>query len=166
MSIILKGKVWKFGDGITTDEMAPGFALTYPWDERKKNILLSHKQFAGGCQQGDIIVAGENFGCGSSREEAPIDLKHLGVGGIIADSFARLFFRNCIAMGFPVLAYKGVSKIFKDGDTAEVNYDDALIKNLSSGKEVKGLPLPPDLVEIMESGGVLEQLRKEKSSAG
>ena len=104
MGIIVRGKVWKFGDHINTDYMSPGFGREEPWEIRKKYILHIHKAFTEGCQPGDVIVAGNNFGCGSSREAAPANLKKLGIGCVVAESFGRIFFRNCIAVALPVMA--------------------------------------------------------------
>lgn len=165
MSIMITGKVWKFGDDITTDYMAPGFALKYPWEERKKHILHIHKAFTEGCQSGDVIVGGKNFGCGSAREEAPADLKQLGIGCVVADSFARIFFRNCVAVGLPVMACKGVSEIFEEGDQLELDFENARVKNLSTGKEIKGPQLPQDLINIVKHGGILALLKSESQPA-
>lgn len=166
MSVVVRGRVWKFGDEVSTDSIIPAFALSLPWEERKKHMLVAHEKFNKGCQQGDVIVAGRNFGCGSAREEAPDFLRRLGVGCVVAETFSRLFFRNCIAIGFPVMACKGVSEIFSEGDTLELNLETAQIKNISTEKEIKGPSLPPDLLAIIESGGVLGQLKAEKKQAG
>ena len=163
MSTILRGRVWKFGDNVTTDYMAPGFAMDYPWEERKKFILHVHKHFSEEYQTGDVIVAGNNFGCGSSREMAPADLKRLGIGCIAAGSFARIFFRNCIAIGLPVLPCKGVLEIFEEGDILELDFEKAKIKNLKTGKILEGLPLSPDLINIVKHGGILSLLESEKT---
>jgi 3-isopropylmalate/(R)-2-methylmalate dehydratase small subunit len=162
MGIIVTGKVWKFGDEVSTDSIIPAFALSLPWDERKKQMLLVHETFNSSCRPGDVIVARKNFGCGSAREEAPESLTRLGVGCVVAESFGRLFFRNCISTGFPVMACKGVSEIFSEGDTLELNLEEARMRNITTGKEIKGPTLPPDLLAIMESGGILEQLKAEK----
>ncbi len=161
MSITIKGKVWKFGDHINTDYMAPSFASQVPWEERKKTILHIHKEFTEGCQPGDVIVAGKNFGCGSSRENAPTNLQMLGIGCIVAESFGRIFFRNCIAVALPVLALQEVSKLFDEGDQLELDFQNSLVKNLTIGKQAKGSRLSPDLLEIVKSGGTLALLKKE-----
>jgi len=162
MGMIVTGKVWKFGDSIPTDFIAPGFALALPWEERRKHILHVHKTFAQQCQPGDVIVAGSNFGCGSSREEAPADLRQLGIGCVVAESFARTFFRNCVAIGLPVMSCKGVSGMFKEGDRLELDFENAQVRNLTTGQELKGPPLAPDLVNIIRRGGILELLKSEK----
>jgi 3-isopropylmalate/(R)-2-methylmalate dehydratase small subunit len=162
MSSLLRGRVWKFGDSIPTDHIAPGFALALPWEQRKKHILYVNKTFTEQVRPGDIIVAGSNFGCGSAREEAPTDLKQLGIGCVLAESFARIFFRNCISVGLPVLACKGVSSAFNEGDEIEVDFENAQVRNLTSGKELKGPPLAPDLLKIIQGKGILELLKSEK----
>lgn len=161
MSIIIKGKVWRFGDNINTDYMAPSFAVDAPWEERKKAILHIHKAFTEEARPGDVIVAGKNFGCGSSRETAPVNLKRLGIGCVIAESFGRIFFRNCIAVAFPVLAIPGVADLFEEGETLELDFDHSLVRNCSTGKEVEGKPLTQDLINIFHNGGLLAMLKNE-----
>ncbi len=161
MSFIITGKVWKFGDHINTDYMAPGFSTQLPWEERKKTILHIHHDFVEKHQPGDVIVAGRNFGCGSSRETAPVNLKRLGIGCVVAESFGRIFFRNAIAVALPVMACKGVSKLFEEGDQLELDFENALIKNLSTNRKVNGPPMTPALISIVREGGILALLRKE-----
>jgi 3-isopropylmalate/(R)-2-methylmalate dehydratase small subunit len=161
MGTIVTGKVWKFGDNISTDYMSPMFTKQAPWEEQKKYILHIHKVFAQRCQPGDVIVAGKNFGCGSSRESAPDNLKRLGIGCVIAESFGRIFYRNCIAIGLPVMAHKGISDIFNEGDLLELDFEQARVKNLTTDNEVKGMPLVPDLINILKNGGILALLKSE-----
>ena len=163
MSLTFTGKVWKFGDDINTDYMAPSFAWQDPWEKRKKYVLHIHKTFTETFHPGDVIVAGKNFGCGSSREYAPINLKQLGVGCVVAESFGRIFFRNCIAIAFPVMAFKGVSHIFEEGDELELDFETAVVKNLTSGQEMRGPSLPPELLDIFKKGGLLEVLKHERA---
>ncbi len=159
MSLIITGKVWKFGDHISTDYISPGFAKEYPWEKQKHYILHIHPGFSDGCQPGDVIVAGKNFGCGSSREGAPANLKKLGIGCVVAESFGRIFFRNCIANALPVLATRGVSDLFAEGDRLELDFERSVVKNLTTGKELQGPPLVPELIEIVRAGGILATLR-------
>lgn len=161
MSIVVTGKVWKFGDHINTDYMAPSFVREASWEERKKHILHIHNAFTEGCQPGDVIVAGKNFGCGSSRESAPANLKQLGIGCVVAESFGRIFFRNCIAIALPVVACKGVSDIFEEGDQLQLDFENSLVKNLTTGKEMKGPKLTADLMNIVKEGGILNLLKRE-----
>ena len=140
MGILITGRIWKFGDNISADYMAPGFAKTLPWEQRKKHILHIHKEFCEKNQSGDVIVAGANFGCGSAREEAPSNLKKLGIGCVVAESFARIFFRNCISIGLPIMACRGISEIFEEGDLLQLDFENAYVKNLSTGRELNGQP--------------------------
>lgn len=161
MGLIIKGKVWKFGDHMSTDYMAPSFDMEESWEERKRHILHIHEAFTRECQPGDVIVAGKNFGCGSSRESAPANLKRLGIGCVVAESFGRIFFRNCMAIALPALAFKGVSELFEEGDQLELDFENAVVKNLSKDDALKGVPLPPELVHIVGKGGLLASLRNE-----
>jgi len=166
MGITVKGKVWKFGDNMNTDFMAPSFSKMLPWEEQKKTILHVHHGFTENFREGDVIVAGHNFGCGSSREQAPANLQRLGVGCVIAESFGRIFFRNSIAIAFPVLACPGVSDAFDEGEQMELDFEHATVRNLSRGTELKSAALPADLVSIVAAGGILQVLRKEIAAAG
>jgi 3-isopropylmalate/(R)-2-methylmalate dehydratase small subunit len=166
MSIIIKGKVWKFGDDINTDYMAPSFAVDAPWEVQKKAILHIHKAFTEEAKPGDVIVAGKNFGCGSSRENAPTNLKRLGIGCVVAESFGRIFFRNCIAVALPVLAVRGVADSFEEGDILELDFEHSLVRNISRGKEMEGKPLTQDLVSIVQNGGMLAMMKRESMEKG
>ncbi|MCJ7595761.1 MAG: 3-isopropylmalate dehydratase [Desulfobacterales bacterium] len=161
MGTVLTGRVWKFGDNISTDYMAPSFGMEDPWEIRKKHILHIHETFPEGCRPGDVIVAGKNFGCGSSRETAPLNLKRLGIGCVVAESFGRIFFRNCMAIAFPVTVCKGVSQLFEEGDRLELDFENSLVKNLTTGKKLKGSDLPAELLEIVREGGILAFLKRE-----
>jgi 3-isopropylmalate/(R)-2-methylmalate dehydratase small subunit len=164
MSLIIKGRVWKFGDDVNTGYMAPSFTRNQPWDEIKKHILHVHRGFTEGFQPGDVIVAGENFGCGSSRERAPANLKKLGIGCVIAESFGRIFLRNSVAIALPVLICRGVSKAFEEGDELELDYGRSLARNLTRATELQGTPLPPELVRIVAAGGMMELLKQEAAT--
>ncbi len=165
MSLVIKGKVWKFGDDINTDYMAPGFLKNQPWELLRKGILHIHPGFTADFQPGDVIVAGENFGCGSSRETAPANLKRLEVGCVVAESFGRIFLRNSIAIAFPVLICKGISAAFDEGDRLELDFDQSIVRNLARGKEIRGTPLPPELVRIVAAGGMMQLLKQEAAAA-
>ncbi len=159
--MIIRGKVWKFGDDVNTDYMSPGFIEDMAWEEARKSILHIHPGFCEGFVAGDVIVAGENFGCGSSRESAPANLKRLGVGCVIAESFGRIFLRNSVAMAFPVLICRGISGAFDEGDDLELDYQHSLVKNLTRDTEILGTPLPPELIRIVAAGGILQLLEQE-----
>lgn len=154
VGIVVTGKVWKFGDHINTDYMAPSSIEQTAWEEAKKHILIVHETFAKNCQPGDSIVAGRNFGCGSSRESAPKNLKQLGIGCIVAESFGRIFFRNCIAIALPVLICKGITGVFEEGDQLRLDLENAQVENISTGRVIKGLPLSPEILEIIKAGGI------------
>lgn len=157
---LLRGRVWKFGHDISTDLLAPGAYAVAPLEERKRHVLEAVRpEFAREVRPGDVVVAGRNFGCGSSRETAPEGLQALGVACVLAESFARIFFRNAVALGLPVLPCPGVWELFEDGDQAEVVVADAWVRNPRTGRELRGQPLPPVMVDILQAGGILERLR-------
>ena len=158
MSMIVSGKVWKMGDHIYSDYMAPGFARKLPWEEEKKHILHIHPVFAERCQAGDVIVAGRNFGCGPSRENAAVNLKKLGIGCVVAESFARIFFRNAIAIALPVMECEEATRLFEEGDQLELDFENSRVRNLTRGRESSGPSLPPELIDIVKTGGILESL--------
>lgn len=129
-------------------------------EERKRHVLESVRpEFPHQARPGDVLVAGRNFGCGSSRETAPEGLRALGVACVVAESFARIFFRNAVALGLPVLPCPGVSALFEDGDLAEVWVAEARVRNPRTGRELRGQPLPEVMLEILQAGGILERLR-------
>lgn len=156
-------KVWLFGEDISTDLIIPGKYLV----DRDPESLAEHAmegadpEFSEKVEEGDVLVAGKNFGCGSSREHAPIALKAAGVSGIVAESFARIFYRNAINQGIPVLTYEGIDEEFETGDEIEVDWKEGEITNLSSEKTYRAEPLPPLLEEIVDAGGLLDLLKKE-----
>ena len=156
-----KGKVIKFGDNIDTDVIIPARYL----NSQDPAELALHcmedidKEFSKKVKAGDIVVAGENFGCGSSREHAPIALKASGIGCIIAKSFARIFYRNSINIGFPILECPGAVDAIADGDTVEVDYSSGLIRNIRTGEEFQAAPFPAFIKSIIESGGLIKSIR-------
>jgi 3-isopropylmalate dehydratase small subunit len=157
----IKGKVWKFGDNIDTDLITTTKLLELPIEELATHVLEAiMPEFAGQVRPGDVIVAGRNFGCGSSREEAPAALKQLGVGCIVAESYARTFFRNCIAIGLPAVICKDIGNIFKQGDTALVDFGEEMrITNVAGGRALRGEPMDSSILSIVESGGMMEKLK-------
>ena len=170
MTTIIKGKVWKFGDNIDTDVIIPGRYLTI----RDPDQMASHTfepirpDFTEKVSKGDIIVGGSNFGTGSSREEAPFVLKTLGIAAIVAESFARIFYRNAVNLGIPLLELKQVSNYFNEGDTAEIDFEEGIIKNLTQNKQYQGTKLPAFLMEIINAGGAIpavkQRIKQAKSS--
>lgn len=155
-------KAWVFGDNISTDLIIPGRYLI----ERDPESLSEHAmegadpEFSEEVQDGDIIVGGKNFGCGSSREHAPIALKAAGISGILAESFARIFYRNSINQGILVLSCEGIRDNFETGDEIEVDWESGEIKNLTSDETFEADPLPSLLGDIVKSGGLLEHLKR------
>ena len=160
MGIVVRGKVWKFGDDINTDLMDPGFASSGGWEVTRKYILHIHPKFNAEVKAGDIIIGGRNYGCGSSRETAPSNLKKLGIGAVIGESFGRIFFRNCIAVALPLLQCPKVGAMFTEGDMAELDVEKATVRNLTTGQEAKGVPLSPMMIEIMAKGGILQAMKE------
>ena len=157
----IKGKVWKFGDDISTDLIIPG---KYKFKTIDFNELASHAmegadpKFASRVSKGDIIVAGSNFGCGSSREQAPVVIKHSGVSAVVAKSFARIFYRNAFNVGLPVIECPGVVEGIKEGASVEISLADGKIT--AGGKSYAFKPIPPFLMTILEDGGLVEHFKK------
>jgi len=165
---LIHGRVWPFGDNVDTDVITPGVYVDAPLEEMKKHVLEAlNLRFPKEVKAGDIIVAGKNFGCGSSRETAPDAIKALGVGAVIAESFARIFFRNAISIGLPVLSCPGISGAFREGEEAEVDVFGAKVINLSSNRILQGQPLAKDILDMLSQGGTLsllkEMAQKEKA---
>lgn len=160
MDETLRGRVWLFGDDISTDLLSPGAYAVDPVEVRKLHVLESvDPNFASSVRPGDLLVAGTNFGCGSSRETAPENLKALGIGCVVASSFARIFLRNAVAIGLPVLICPDAPLIVATGDEAEVDLATGTFRNLVTGNLARGEPLPPKMREILAAGGILATLR-------
>jgi 3-isopropylmalate/(R)-2-methylmalate dehydratase small subunit len=155
---VLKGKVWVFPDNVDTDAISPGQYL----DDLK--ATLTHtcetiiKEFPSQVRDGDIIVAGRNFGCGSSRETAPNILQEKGIAAVVAESFARIFYRSAFARALPVLEVDNVLKEFATGDEIEINIPNAEIINLKTGKKLKGEKIHPILLNLLKYGGLENKL--------
>ena len=159
--MILRGKAWKFGDGISTDHIIPGryFHLRNNLPELAKHALEdADPDFVKKVQKGDFVVAGFNFGQGSSREHAAIVLKMSGVGAVIAKSFARIFFRNAINVGLPV-AICDTDNI-DTGDELEVDLERGKIKNITKDIDIKIKPLPKVMLKILSEGGLVPYIKK------
>jgi 3-isopropylmalate/(R)-2-methylmalate dehydratase small subunit len=159
----LKGKSFKFGDDISTDLIAPGrlFHLRSDLPELAKHVLEdADPDFASRVRPGDFVVAGRNFGLGSSREHAPAIIKLAGVGAVLAKSFARIFFRNSINVGLPVLACD--TDRINEGDQLEIDLSKGIIKNITSGEELGFNPLPDVMIKILDDGGLTEHITKNR----
>lgn len=159
--MVIKGKVHKFGDDINTDDIITAKYLVYTdAKELGKHCLETVKpDFANKVKSGDIIVAGKNFGCGSSREHAPLSIKGCGINCVIAKSFARIFFRNAINIGLPILESNDAVDDIKEGDEIEIDLEKGQIKNLTKNKIYKSAPFPKFMQEIIGHGGLLNYLK-------
>ena len=160
---IIKGKVWKFGDSVSTDSIISGKYKfkTIDLDELSKHAMETlFPDFAKHVKRGDIMVAGEDFGCGSSREQAPLVLKQLGVGAIVAKSFARIFYRNSVNVGLPLVESMEVHGRTKEGNALEIDLERGTIVNATTGESFKSKPMPEFLMQILEDGGLVEQFKK------
>ena len=163
MQDVIEGRVWTLGRDIDTDGIISGKYLTViDPNELKKHVLeIALPEFAAGARPGDLLVADENFGSGSSREHAPQALKAIGVAAILADSFARIFFRNSINLGLPAVEARGVRALFETGDTARVEMTRGRVTNLRTGRSIDFPPLPHHLLDLLEAGGLVEKVRAE-----
>ena len=155
------GKVYKYGDNVDTDVIIPARYLNAPSpDELAKHCMEDiDASFATKVQPGDIIVGGANFGCGSSREHAPISIRACGVRCVIAASFARIFYRNSINIGFPILECPEAAEAIQNGDEVSVDFDSGLIRDETTGAEFRATALPPFIGRIVEDGGLLPYLK-------
>ncbi len=163
MREVVEGRVWTLGRDVDTDQIISGKYLTIiDPNELKKHVFeIALPEFAANARAGDIVVAGENFGSGSSREHAPQALRAIGVGAVLADSFARIFFRNAINLGLLAIEARGVRALFEAGDTARVEMRTGTIQNLRTGASVKFPSLPAHLLELLDVGGLVEKVRRE-----
>ncbi len=164
MTTKIKAKAIKFGNNIDTDVILPGkyLILVDPCDLAKHALEGLDTQFVDKAKAGIIIIGGKNFGCGSSREQAPLALKYSGVKCVIAESFARIFFRNAINIGLPVIECKGISDAVANGDELAVDFEAGKIEDNSNGKKFQVNKLPPFILEIFTNGGLIEHLRKKR----
>jgi len=155
-----KGKVFKFGDNVDTDVIIPARYL----NSSDPKELATHcmedidKEFVNKVKTGDIIVATKNFGCGSSREHAPISIKAAGVSCVIAETFARIFYRNAINIGLPIIECKEASMGIDDGDEVEVDFDTGIIKDITKGTEFQGQAFPPFMQKIIDAEGLINYI--------
>jgi 3-isopropylmalate/(R)-2-methylmalate dehydratase small subunit len=159
---IIKGKIIKFANNIDTDVILPGkwLSLIDPKELAKHAMEGLDATFPKKAEKGIIIIGGKNFGCGSSREQAPLALKYAGVQCVLAESFARIFYRNSINIGLPVIEVKGISKTVNDDDEVSVDLEKGKITNLTKKETQTGTKMPPFIMEILVDGGLIENLRK------
>ena len=157
---MMEGKVWKFGDDIDTDIILPGRYLIYTDEERLSQHCMEglDSEFPNKVDNGDFIVAGKNFGCGSSREHAPIAIKGCGIRAVIAESFARIFYRNSTNVGLTLIEAPGISQYVKEGDKIQIDMDTGVI--IAGENRIEFKKLPPFMLGILEEGGLINYLKK------
>jgi 3-isopropylmalate/(R)-2-methylmalate dehydratase small subunit len=160
--LTIKGKAIKFGDNVDTDVILPGPYLVHtdPNELAKHAMEGLDPKFAEKAADGVIVVGGKNFGCGSSREQAPIALKYSGVKCVLAESFARIFYRNSITIGLPVLACPGVSGKVEEGDMMVVDLQTGKVEDRTNGSVLEATRLPEFIMEILDDGGLIEHLKR------
>lgn len=168
----ITGKVWKYGDNVDTDAIIPARYL----NTTSEAELASHcmedldPEFARRVRPGDIIVAGKNFGCGSSREHAPVAIKAAGVACVIAETYARIFYRNALNIGLPILECAEAARDAEPGHTLAVDLAEGRIRNVDLGREYRATPYPQFMLELIEAGGLIpytrRQLEAQKGSGG
>ncbi|MBO8169654.1 MAG: 3-isopropylmalate dehydratase small subunit [Thermoanaerobacteraceae bacterium] len=162
------GRVWKFGDDIDTDAIIPARYLntSEPEELAKHCMEDADATFPQKVQPGDIIVAGKNFGCGSSREHAPIAIKAAKVSCVIAPSFARIFYRNAINIGLPIFECEEAAREIQEGDEVKVDAVSGEITNLTTGKKYRAVPFPEFMQEIINAGGLMKYVAKKVKDNG
>ena len=165
MSELLKGSAWRYGDDVDTDAIIPARYLNTSDPEELALHCMedADPDFSNKVAPGDIIVGGKNFGCGSSREHAPIAIKAAGVSCVIAGSFARIFYRNAFNMGLPIFESGEAAKGIRTGEKVEVDPATGIIRNISTGKEYNAEPFPPFMMDLIKAGGLIPFLLKEQS---
>ena len=162
----LEGRVWKFGDHVDTDLIIPArFLNVSDRDELAKNCFADLRpHFVGEVNPGDVIVAGKNFGCGSSREHAPLAIKGLGIGVIVAKSFARIFYRNAFNIGLPILESHEASEALREGDRISLDLSTGEIVRLNSNQVFLARPIPEFMRELIQAGGLVNYIRRKRGS--
>jgi len=162
-----KGRVWKYGDDVNTDVIFPG---KYTYQPMEPGEMAQHAMedldptFAKGVKEGDIIVAGANFGCGSSREQAATSLKAAGVAAVVAKSFSRIFFRNAINNGLPVIELQTGTEAMNKGDTISIDFGSGIVRH--EGNEYHFPALPKEVLAILEDGGLIPHVKKVLAKSG
>ena len=161
--MVLKGQAWKFGNDVNTDEIIPARYLNVSDPVKLAEHVMedADPQFATKISKGDIIVAGTNFGCGSSREHAPVAIKAAGISCVIAKSFARIFFRNAFNMGLLIFESAEAADDIREGDNVEVDAAAGMIRNVATGRSFPAAQIPPFMQKLVEDGGLIPHLKKE-----
>jgi 3-isopropylmalate/(R)-2-methylmalate dehydratase small subunit len=165
--MLISGKVWRFGNDVDTDAIVPARYLnTSDPKELARHVMEdADKDFARKVSAGDFIVAGKNFGCGSSREHAPIAIKAAGIQAVIAKSFARIFYRNAFNIGLPIFESADASEKVREGDEIEIDADRGIIRNITTNEEYKANPIPPFMQELIDAGGLVEWTKRKLNLA-
>jgi 3-isopropylmalate/(R)-2-methylmalate dehydratase small subunit len=163
MQTTFRGRAWTFGDSIDTDMITPGKYLSIIEPKGLAEHLLEGKdpEFPKKVRAGDILVAGQNFGCGSSREHAVAAMKGVPLACVVAESFARIFYRNALNLALPVLEAPGVAQAVQTGDEVEVDLEKGTVRNTRTGHVVQGIALTPKAVELLEAGGLVNIVKRK-----
>ncbi len=156
----IKGRAWNYGDDVNTDYIVPGtyLELTDPVEIGKHAMEGIDPEFSGKVRKGDVVVGGRNFGLGSSREHAPIALKAAGVSAVVAESFARIYYRNSFNLGLPALECPGVSRLVETGDAVEIDLEAGTIR-VNDAETVRIKPVPKFMQSILDAGGLREYIK-------
>lgn len=159
-----RGFVHKYGNDVDTDVIIPARYLNTsdPKELAEKCMIDIDADFVNKVKPGDIMVAGDNFGCGSSREHAPIAIKASGIACVVAKTFARIFYRNAINIGLPIVECKEAAEAIKNGDEVEIDFDTGVIKDLTTGESFTGQPFPEFIKEIIKQGGLINYINEKK----
>ncbi len=159
-SLVFEGKCWKFGHNVPTDEITPTHVVWKSFAEMAEHVLESlNPEFPRGVRQGDIVVAGRNFGCSSGRAIAAKAIKATGVGAVVADRFSRTFYRNGHEVGLPILEVPAIHDLVETGDRIRVDIPNGSVTNLTSGKSLTTSPPPQFLLEMLQAGGLIAYLK-------
>ena len=163
----MQGRIWKYGDNIDTDVIIPARYLNMSTAEELAEHCMEDLDpiFAQAVQPGDVVVAGENFGCGSSREHAPLAIKGAGVSCVVARSFARIFYRNAINVGLPILESPAAAEEAESGHQLEIDLESGRIRNLTTGAVYQAEPYPSFMMEILDAGGLVPYTRRRLEAA-
>ena len=159
-----KGRVYKYGDNVDTDVIIPAryLNITDGMELAKHCMEDIDKEFIKTVQKGDIMVAQKNFGCGSSREHAPLVIKCAGISCVIAETFARIFYRNAINIGLPIIECAEAANAIEAGDEVEIDFDSGMIHNITKNEDYKGQAFPPFMQKIISAGGLVNYINAEK----
>jgi len=162
------GRAHVLPEDVDTDQIIPGeYLTTVPEEELGEYVLTGYdEEFPDRIEAGDVLVAGANFGLGSSREAAPVAIRNAGIGAVVAESFARIFYRNAINVGLPIARVTGITDAVSEGDTLRVDVGAGVVENLDTGESFSTVPLEGHLLEILEAGGLIQYRTQQRASGG